>query len=479
MTPLWLALHLPYLPLEVFRRGTPGVAAGSPGSADAMAVCAGSRVLLPDAAALRQGLRPGMALSAARALVPDLLALPRDTALESSTLEGLALWAGQFSPMCSLAPPDGLLLEVGGCLRLFGGLDALLARVRAGLPALGFDAVAACAPTPGGARLLARCGLETCAPDLDTLAVQVSRLPLEALEVAPAVLEGLQNLGVRTLGECLNLPRDGLARRFGRELPDQLDRALGRQPDPQPPFVPPVRFSSRLVLPVPVPSVEPLLFGTRRLAEELSGFLASRQAGAAALRLSLVHESGPATEVDLSLTMPSRDAAHLVALLRERLSRLCLRAPVEAVVLSCDRSLQLAPRHFSLFAGSEDGAVPRAELVERLRARLGREAVHGLVLVPEHRPELAFREAEPGTPCPPPPAGRRPLWLLAEPKPVAVAGLQLLEGPERIETGWWDGPEVRRDYHVASTADGARVWVYLEHGTGDGPGRWFLHGLFA
>ena len=122
-----------------------------------------------------------------------------------------------------------------------------------------------------------------------------------------------------------------------------------------------------------------------------------------------------------------------------------------------------------------------ARLLERLRARLGEDAVFGVCPVPEHRPERAWRIAEPGGATPLPghwPASRppRPLWMLAEPQPLAGWDGVLVTGPERIETGWWDGHDVRRDYYVALTQGGVRLWIFRERPPGQG---WFLHGVFG
>jgi protein ImuB len=494
---LWLALHLPLLPIEVFLRGhadTPD----APGSAvPPFAVAEGHpprRILLPDRKALHCGVQPSMGVSAAYGMAPDLLVRSRDIAQETAALEGLALWAEQFTPVVHLAEPDALLLEIGGCLRLFEGLENLTALVREGLAGLGFTATLACAPTPTGALLLARHGLETAFIDLPTLRDHLARLPLDGLDAMPATLAALRDMGVRTLGECLQLPRDGLARRFGPALLVTLDRAFGHRPDPRAPFVPPPRFRSRLTLPVPVPEVEPLLFGARRLVSELTGFLTGRGAGVTRCVFQLEHDGRPATGIAIELSMPSRDATHLNALVRERFSRTTLPAPVEALVLDCEETMQLAPRNFSLFASDATGTEQRTALVERLRARLGREAIHGLALVPEHRPELAFREAEPGTMSPKGTGGPggatnpmgsavasipRPLWLLSKPEPVAEAALICLTGPERIESGWWDGRDARRDYFVARQRNGALVWAYREHAPDGSTTKWYVHGLFA
>ena len=49
-------------------------------------------------------------------------------------------------------------------------------------------------------------------------------------------------------------------------------------------------------------------------------------------------------------------------------------------------------------------------------------------------------------------------------------------GPERIESGWWRGRSVRRDYWRVETVSGQRFWLFRQLG---GDGQWFLHGEYA
>jgi protein ImuB len=76
------------------------------------------------------------------------------------------------------------------------------------------------------------------------------------------------------------------------------------------------------------------------------------------------------------------------------------------------------------------------------------------------------------------------MWLLAAPEllserngsPWRYGPLRLLDEPERIETGWWDGGDVARDYYTATDIHGVRLWVFRELYA---PGRWFLQGIFG
>jgi protein ImuB len=204
----------------------------------------------------------------------------------------------------------------------------------------------------------------------------------------------------------------------------------------------------------------------------------------------------------LTLAAPCADEHQLAALFGEHLNALQLPAPVRACELRADQLLPQLPSGRCLWQPGEHGGEAGVEsggLIDRLRARLGPEAVYGLSLREEHRPEGAWIVTRP----PPPVAARReardrpthapgeaaaapkrPLWLLPAPLPLAAQNglprrrgpLRLLSEPERIETGWWDGGEVARDYYTAIDPRGVRLWVFRERAA---PHGWFLHGVFG
>jgi protein ImuB len=477
---LWSCAHLPRLALEVHAR----VAA----TARPLAVVDGEdrlrRVLACDDRAVALGVRPGLGLNTALALAPALCAIVRDARRERAALARLAAWAGRFTPRVSLDPPDALLLEVRGSLALFGGAEAFQQRLRDGLARLGYGARLGLAPTPLAATWLARAAEEQAVTAAHALAGRLAPVPLVCLRWPEAVQESLHGMGMRVLGDCLRLPRDGFARRFGVARLVELDRALGRRPDPRPDYVPPARFATQLELPLAAQTLEPVRHALALALEELCGYLSARAGGVQELHLGLVHHAGAVTQVRLELARPSRDPGHLLELYATRLERVDLPAPVLALRLRSGAVLATGAQTAELLAGRTQPAASGAQLVDRLRARLGVTAVHGLSPWPEHRPEAAWRVAEPGSAAAPGEDRERPLWLLAEPRPLALlrgapcleGPLDLLCGPERIETGWWDGAGVTRDYYVARTASGVRLWIYRERG---GARAWFLQGVFG
>jgi protein ImuB len=308
-------------------------------------------------------------------------------------------------------------------------------------------------------------------------------------------------MGVRTIGQVLRLPRAGFARRFGTDSLAMLDRLTGRSPDLRERFHARERFRRRRELNYELESQDAILGALAPLLAELGKFLEARQCGVMKLECLLRHRHAEPTSCVLRLAAPVADVRRLTELLGERLSAVTLPEPVRSCEL---RSSSLVLRVFSSnsvwqpgeYGGS--GGVEATELIERLRARFGPEAVYGLQVLPGHRPENAWGVREPvegrgptplhrtvpGAATQPWPAYRRPMWLLPVPRllserdglPRRRGPLRLLGEPERIETGWWDGGDIARDYYTATDLHGVRLWIFRERAS---PHRWFLHGVFG
>ena len=439
-------------------------------------------------AAVTSGICPGQPLTAAFALAPGLVVYQRQPPAEQALLERLAAWALQFTSRIHIDPPASLLLEIGGSLRLAGGLDRLTARIKQGLVTTGCKAVVSVAPVPTAARWLARAGVsDRVVNDPARLPQALGELPLDAV-VEGDVLDALQAMGIRSMAQLFALPRDGLRRRFGRALIDELDRGLGRRPDALPIFEPPERFTVKVALPAEVVATDALRFTLRRLLMEMEGFLRGRAGAVDVLHLVFHARKASPLRIRVGLAAPASAAQRWLAVIEQRLERVQLSAPVVALELRSGRVQETSGTTADLFdAASGGGDIGR--LQEQLVARLGEGAVCSLRLSADHRPEYAWRFVPPGSDVADatsgPHAAPRPLWLLSEPRKLVLRDgmpchegqpLVLECGPERIESGWWDGSDVCRDYYVARDASGARLWVYRERRQ---QGVWCLHGIFA
>ncbi|MEO7339037.1 MAG: DNA polymerase Y family protein [Caldimonas sp.] len=538
---LWIALHLPLLSLESFA-ATLAASAEGESSIGPLALMDAHHIVSANAAAQSLGVKPGLKRATALALAPGITLGRADAARDARSLEPVAHAALAFTPTVVIQPssrsdgtPDTVLLEVEASLRYFGGRARLLQQLQSTLEPLRHRIQVASAPVAQGAALLSRTRRHLHCPDLHAMREALDAAPVWLLGPASEHWDVLQGMGLRTLGDLRSLPRAGLARRFGEGLLNELDRALGREPDPRVALVLPPVFESRLELFARADTTEQVLHGASVLLSRLVVWLAAQHAFVRRCTLVMQHEARwrnagdvpRTTALEIALAEPSRDRAHLLVLLRERLAHLQLPAPTLDLCLLADDIVQRTAPNQELFPTAGSVREGLTQLIERLQARLGPEQVQRLQPVEDHRPERGSRiesatgDLEAGQPRPgmsslppvrlrrlkageQPPARRlaplalrqrrpapRPVWLLPRPEALSERGsspflegkpLQLLSGPERIEAGWWDTALAERDYFIAQAADGALVWIYrarLPLSTAEGEQGWFMQGRFG
>jgi protein ImuB len=471
--PLWLYLHFPLLALEA-QQVQPGVAV--------LLDERGQRLRLCSYEAVQAGLEPGLASATAYSICPELEVFRPHPARLQQQLESLALWAGSFSAQIVLYPPEGLLLEIATMLQYFGGLERFIQQLQARLSTQGFKVRYATGHTPLAARLLARSERPRCLEGRAAHLNLLQALPIEQLEIPPRQQTQLRGMGLLQLAQLQALPRDALGRRFGRALLEYLDRITGQRPDPQTRFEPPPLFQQHHEFSREVEHSLALLFPLHRMLEALAGYLQLRGLLAVQLELTLVERDGGHELHPLGHAAGSADAETWLTLCRLRLEQVRLSRPVVALQLEVERFKTQAQHNTDLFTPS--APVEHAlDLLSRLQVRLGEGAVQPVSFCADHRPEYsvkvhpcsgANRAVDKIVQVPP---GERPGWLLQTPQPLAAglpAHIELLAGPERISSGWWDQHPVRRDYYIARWRDGRRGWLFR-----DAQGKWFVHGWFG
>ena len=491
---LWACIALPRLALDAVLRRTAD-------SSQPLALVGGPAQLRSlhavNEAAAAAGLKPGMRLAAAHALCGGVALVEHDATADARWQRFLAAWAYRHSSLVSAQWPGAIVLEVRASFRLFGPWPRFEARLREELTGLGFRHRIALAPTPRAALAFAwlRDGFAVTSPA--AMHEALAQVPVRRAALPGNAGTRLHAMGVRTLGALRALPRDGLRRRFGVELLEHLDRLHGDADDPLQCYAPPDHFDARIELGFEVESHQALLFPLRRMIADLATYLSARDGGVQRFTLRLEHERSHAlpshaadmervatpahTDVAVGLLAAEREATLLFELTRNRLEQVALPAPVVAMRLLARELPPFVPAARDLFDTRPAQAVPWPQLRELLRARLGDDAVHRIAPSGDPRPERAWRRVAAGAdddaaclqPAPPRPA--RPAWLL--PRPLPLRGrVRIVSGPERLESGWWDGDDARRDYYVLETAQGQRAWAFAAPGE---LGNWMLHGWFA
>lgn len=479
---LWLATHFPLLGFEERCLSFGALSKGGDTAAPAVLV-EDNRVVQANDKARLAGIAVGCTLATAHTIVPELAHFHRDPLAERQRLALLARTGYRYTSRVSLAPPDALLLEVRGSLRLFGSLAAIANELADRYRRLGHEQRMAVAPTPLASLVLSRAGNGNLSEAAAERPVRVALhgVPLVHTDLSPKELERLANMGVTRIGELLKLPAQELGKRFGQPLIDYLARLTGRKADPREYIEPPERFRSSVHLLEPVRGKDALLFPMRRLTEELARWLANRQLGVNILAWTVKPLTGPSVVLTVEFAEPRVDGKALLALSKLKLDNTVLPEEAMSVSLHADSTAPLATATADLLAMTEHPAASCTELVDSLTAKLGDDAVRRLRVVDDHRPERAwsFERAGPLRSAKSAAAGTRstanprPLWLANPPKPVDARLFELLSGPERIETGWWD-TTLHRDYFTAVSKHGARCWLYRDQDE-----RWYLHGYFA
>ena len=502
--------------------------------------------------ASQAGLRRGQPLRDAHAMCAGLITRAAQPIQEKAFLGALHRWAGKFSPWVASEPPDALVIDLTGCAHLFGGEEQLAEQVTQDCADLGLTVSLGIADTLGAAWALARFSQQEAGParsgdaiDQEAPATRaragkrrhwerggaapqrntapgagtriappgqgwsaLAPLPVAALRLEPHVTEQLTRLGLRRVGDLLGQPRAPLARRFGRGLVDRLDQATGAAPEPVSPSAPPDRFAVRMSFPDPIGLEADVAEALSRMTDRLCERLKAKGRGVRALRIE-AHRSDHQMQWQTVTGAVASDQPHrLMPLIRLKLPDLDAGPGIDMLRLE---ALAHEPLHARTRAGHMEaaqrgsrrlhGGAALEDLVSRLGARLGMEAITRRAPADSHIPEkaaqtLAAAWSQPAHDWPAPPVVR-PL-LLWRPEPVTAPDLPrppqrfrwrgrdwqatAQTGPERIAPEWWlDDPDWRsgpRDYWRVDTDRGERLWLFYAHGGMASPG-WFCQGSFA
>jgi protein ImuB len=471
---LWLCLRFHQLPLQCLNHS----------EEQAIALLDKQRVLRANDCAASLGVREGMGAATVRALAGDepVQLLERDPAAEERCLQRLCCWAYGITPTLYCFHRDCLQLEIGSCLTLYRGLEPLLAEVGSGIGKRGFQAVTGLAPTPKAAWLLSFAEKENATAIDQPLESRIAPLPLALLREFPTKVDSLRRAGLHTLGDILALPPATLGRRCGQAFCDFLQQVLGQREDLQPDFQPPTTFSDEYWFGYEVKANDELLPAMQMLLQSLCRFLRNTQLQTMEIHWQLIGIDGSLRDVCVRSSSSHSDWHSWYQLTRIRLERLALKAGVEGITLICRQLNGGKLENIDLFNPGKH-LEPLASLLDRLRNRLGLQAVEKIGCRDEHLPEYALHISsdrpadDTSAPC-----LQRPFWLMPQPQALPErnrhlhwqGALELVYGPERIEDNWWQQP-VSRDYYIARGSRGQHYWVFHDRRAQ----QWYVHGIFA
>lgn len=449
----------------------------------------------------QKGIFTGMVLADARAIHPDIQVSDDIKDLPEKLLKRLGEWCIRFSPIVAVNPPDGLLIDATGCPHLWGGDEAYIHDITNKLNDRGYDVRVALADTPGVAWGVARFGKVplVIAPGNNTQAILP--LPPEALRLEPENIARLHKLGLHQIRQFINMPRASLRRRFGTHILSQLDKALGTELEMLEPIHPIEPYQERL------PCIDPILTATgigialKQLLETLCQRLRREQKGLRKAIFKGYRVDGKIEQVEIGTNRPSHHVGHLFKLFEIKLPSIEPALGIELFVLEAPKVEDHQPLQEKMWqasGGLED--IRLSELIDRVAARTGMQAINRYIPAEHHWPERSVKASsslqeklitpwQTGKP--------RPMQLLSTPERIDVTApipdyppmlfryrgklhkIVRADGPERIEQEWWLQQGKHRDYYRVEDEAGSRYWIFrLGHYDDEGY-EWFLHGYFC
>lgn len=468
---LWLYLHFPTLQLDSLF---------SDMQQAPICILDKQRIVQINGVAEEKGIKLGMGLGSAASLCADLQVHPYNQQVEEKKLTEIAHWLYMVTSDISLFPPSGILLKVSNMLTLYDGLASYWRVVFEHLSALNIQFRFSTGSSPLSAKLLAQQKVNCVSDDPIWLEKTLEQQPLHSAELPDKTIEQLNRVGIRYLHDLLTLELADIARRFDIELVNYIGRLTGQLKHPVNSYHPTETFKRHLELLFEIDNVQWLIKPLFTLLTQLEAFLLLRDKVAYQITL-LLHQRD---EREQSVTFSSAQGDYL-ANKWQQLSKLALEsctlnAPITAITLHATQTNQRQPDSLDLFDGQQGQTSP-LELITILQAKLGKEQVAGITKTRDPRPELATQLSAPFAPQkdkstseePEKTKSARPSILFPSPVPL-VEKVTILQGPERLTTGWWDAETIMRDYFVAKSNQGRWLWIFR-----DQQKQWFIHGLFA
>lgn len=487
---------------------------------------AGIRILALNAVARQAGLRPGMRLADARALLPTLATKFAQPEADAQALLKLAKWSQRYTPIVNVDGSERLWLDITGVAHLFGSEKALLQNLQKRLDAMGFETQLGLAETPGAAWAIATFPSEETARIITpgNLVSALAPLPIDALRLDQEALYLLGRFGLKTIGALAALPRPSLKRRFpsrdiGEAVLKRLDQAFGTLAEPITPLRPQPAYFEHLIFAEPILATESFHQGLRQLLTHLTKRMEADNIGATRLEFSAYHADGGLSQIAIAIARPSYDQDHLAYLFRDRIDAINPGFGVDVLALAALAIEAHSARQmvFSASAANSSAQQNMAQLIDRLANRLGAHRVQRIAFHQSHIPERAENRISALKASPPslsPSLANtankplRPSRLLAQPEPLQVMvevpegppmrftwrrmtyRVVRSEGPERIAPEWWlsirhkdQTPPRTRDYYRVEDDQGRNFWVFREGLYDDKTNThlptWHMHGLYV
>lgn len=458
-------------------------------------------IMASNALARKNGIQKGMVLADAKALLPSLQNFDDKPALEAQLLQRIAEWCIRFTPIASVDPLGGIILDASGCTHLWNGDENYITEIIKRLNSRGYHAQAAIADTIGAAWAMARFGNTNVIEPGKHIDVMLS-LPPEALRIDTSAIERLHKLGLRQIKNFISIPRSSLRRRFGPLIIQRLNQAIGTEQEFIEPVYPVEPYQERLPCIESISRIEGIEIALERLLKQLCKRLQKEGKGLRTAYFRCYRIDNKTSGIEISTSRASNSVDHLFHLFQLKLSSIEPGPGIELFVLEAMKVEDHSPAQGEFWkekTGLNNNDL--SELIDRISGKIGAYAISRYLPDEHYLPERSFKKASSFTEQP---AAEwkidrpRPLQLLSPPQYIEVTApipdyppmnfryknklhkIIRADGPERIEQEWWIQEGEHRDYYAVEDEDGCRYWLFRSgHYNENKKPEWFIHGFFA
>jgi protein ImuB len=437
-----------------------------------------NQVLQLNTQAQKLGIKKGMGLASASIICSHLVVSEYKETIAIQALQELANQLYLVTSDIVIDEPSGLFLRAQNMLRLYGGLAQYWQVIMEVISKQSYDVYYASAYSVNVAKLIAKHEQHYVVDNKKLIHKKLQQCSLLLTDIDKKDIERLQRIGIKSVADLFEQPLSAFASRVSKFSLQIMSELRGESAAKLRFYQPPQRYEHYLELLYDLELTARLLPVIGKCLDALEAYLLVRNGLALSINITLFQrEHEPITQV-INSALPIYKSAHWLDIIALRFEHLALNSGVYGITIRCEK-IEQADGCESDFFSEKSTHVAAMTLLSRLKAKLGEQQVKLMQYHDDYRPECCtqlftktINKQQKNNNLNKPHFLDRPGFLLRVPIPLNTK-VSIIDGPERIASGWWDNHEVQRDYFLAQSHQGQQMWIFR---TIDD--NWFVHGYF-
>ena len=472
---LWLYIELTQLTLDAWLN----LASTEPRQPTVVYTNHHNRILQCCPLAQQKGIVMGMGIAEAVSLCSDLKVLHYKISEEEKHLTDIANGLYKLASDIVIDKPTGLVLRIDNLVNYYKEYNILWTCVETLLRQYKVNYNYASGYNIDVARVLAKAHKNILYTNTNAIKQALTTCVLEYTTLDNKTKQQLHRVGIVTVGDLFKITTTELGKRFKNDVIFYLASLKGETLPRYTTYTPPDRFQRRVEPHYEISNTTQLLPWLQTLVKQLELFLTSRNNVTSTLKFTLFLRDQAALLLQVNAATPLYRYQDWESLIQLKLETLVLHAPVLEIELTTG-DIQILTEQSNDFFGHRHNQFAELQLLAQLRTKLGEDCVLSPYLRPDHRLEATPVEQsrinctqDSKQAMATSDLTSQPAFYTVTPSPLTEHA-DILYGPIRIDTGWWDNQAIKRDYYILKTEQGAYLYAFR-----DQQSQWFVQGWFS